>query len=335
MDRHRHRTVDRISQVLELVAGRHEGLTLSELARDVSAPVSSMQGLVNGLVATGFLDRSGSRYFLGPAPYVLTLQARQNMARLVTHGDLTNLAEDGGHTVMFAVRIGDDAVTIDEAGNQPLLQYLARTRQRVPLLTASVGKVILAALPDDNMHDYLRRSPRQDLVSEFVSESARSADRCVCQCLARRAPRGLPRRQDRCGRDRSPRPRRPRRRGGLHRARFRAFQKAPRADDPDSPPPRPALGNTAKRYRARAGITLECHRHSDQRVTTSGAACSRTRPSHHVLVLGLSRLSVPTRPAVRVLEEVPAQPADTLKAHGRLVGGDVRAGAPLHRVFFR
>jgi len=170
LDRHRHRTVDRISLVLELVAGRHEGLTLSELARDVSAPVSSMQGLVNGLVATGFLDRSGSRYFLGPAPYVLTLQARQNMARLVTHGDLTNLAEDGGYTVMFAVRIGDDAVTIDEAGNQPLLQYLARTRQRVPLLTASVGKVILAALPDDDMHDYLRRSPRQDLVSEFVSE---------------------------------------------------------------------------------------------------------------------------------------------------------------------
>jgi len=170
LDRHRHRTVDRISQVLELVAGRHEGLTLSELARDVSAPVSSMQGLVNGLVATGFLDRSGSRYFLGPAPYALTLQARQNMARLVTHGDLTNLAEDGGHTVMFAVRIGDDAVTIDEAGNQPLLQYLARTRQRVPLLTASVGKVMLAALPDDDMHDYLRRSPRQDLVSEFVSE---------------------------------------------------------------------------------------------------------------------------------------------------------------------
>jgi DNA-binding IclR family transcriptional regulator len=126
--------------------------------------------LVNGLVATGFLDRNGSRYFLGPAPYVLTLQARQNLARLVLHSDLTNLAEDGGHTVLFAVRIGDDVVTIDEAGNQPVLQYLARTRQRVPLLASSVGRVILAALPDDDMHDYLRRSSHQDLVREFVNE---------------------------------------------------------------------------------------------------------------------------------------------------------------------
>jgi len=158
--------------VLELVAGRQEGLTLSELARDVSAPVSSMQSLVNGLVATGFLDRSGSRYFLGPAPYVLTRQARQNTARLVTHGDLTNLAEDGGYTVLFAVRIGDDAVTIDEAGHQPLLEYLARTRQRVPLLTASVGKVMLAALPDDELHSYLRRSSRPDLADEFLGELA-------------------------------------------------------------------------------------------------------------------------------------------------------------------
>jgi hypothetical protein len=30
--------------------------------------------------------------------------------------------------------------------------------------------VILAALPDDDLHDYLRRSSHQDLVSEFVSE---------------------------------------------------------------------------------------------------------------------------------------------------------------------
>lgn len=166
----RHRTVDRISQLLELVAGRTEGSTLSELAKEVSAPVSSIQDLVNGLVATGFLDRMGSRYFLGPAPYVLTLQARQSPARLVLHSDLTRLAEDGGYTVLLAVRIGDEVVTIDEAGNHPWLQYLAHTRKRAPLLASGVGRVILAALPEDDMHDYLRRSPRQDLVSDFVKE---------------------------------------------------------------------------------------------------------------------------------------------------------------------
>lgn len=155
--------------MLELVALHPEGLTMSEIASAVAAPISSIKDLLNGLVRTGFLDRNQNHYILGPAPYMLTLRARQTPARSITHHDLELLAREGGFTVILGVRVGDDVVYIDEAGDHPVLQHRARTRARTPLLDSVAGKVLIASLPDAEMHEYLRRNQHKDLVAEFLA----------------------------------------------------------------------------------------------------------------------------------------------------------------------
>jgi DNA-binding IclR family transcriptional regulator len=70
-----HRTVDRVAELLEAAVAHPEGATLTQLARWVDAPVSSVQKLVDGLVAVGYLDEAGRRYRLGPAPSVLSIRA--------------------------------------------------------------------------------------------------------------------------------------------------------------------------------------------------------------------------------------------------------------------
>lgn len=168
----RHRTIDRVAQILELVATTSEGVTLSEIAPVVGAPISSVHVLLDGLVSAGYVDRVGARYLLGPAPYILTLQARQSPARLVTHGDLERLSAEGDYTVILGVRVGDDIVFIDEAGDDPMLQHIARTHLRRPTLEGSPGWVLVAALDELELHDYLRRHERQDLVGIFLGELA-------------------------------------------------------------------------------------------------------------------------------------------------------------------
>lgn len=163
-----HRTIDRVARMLELLASRPEGVTLSEVANVVGAPTSSAHVLLDGLVSVGYVDRMGPRYVLGPAPYVLTLQAQQSPAQMVTHHDLARLADEGEFTVTLGVRVGDDVVFVDEAGDDPMLQHIARTRMRRPTLESVVGWVLIAALGDREMHEYLRRHERQDLVDDFL-----------------------------------------------------------------------------------------------------------------------------------------------------------------------
>jgi len=166
----RHRTIGRVAQILDLVAGRSEGATLSELAAELDAPTSSILDLLSGLTETGYLNRVGARYLLGPAPYILTIQAHQNPADLVTHEDLEVLAAEGQFTVLLGIRVGDEVVWIDDAGGHPLLEHFARTRQRVPILGGIAGKALVAALPDHELHEFLHRHPDKAEVAEFLGE---------------------------------------------------------------------------------------------------------------------------------------------------------------------
>ena len=163
-----HRTIDRVTDILEFVAGRPEGCTLTELATALDAPKSSIQGFVNGLVHTGYLDEHDRRYLLGPAPYMLTLRANRMPARTVTHEDLVALNERSGLTVLLGIRVGQHVVYVDDAGEGAYLQFVARTRARRPLLETAAGQVLLAVLPEDELHRFLQRHPDHAAVERYL-----------------------------------------------------------------------------------------------------------------------------------------------------------------------
>lgn len=150
-----HRTVDRVSELLEVVVTRPAGATLTELARSVGAPVSSVQKLVDGLVAVGYLDESGRRYRLGAAPSVLVARAGRRLPG-VRHADLEAVAARLGTSVQLALRVGEDAVWADWAGGDEGIDYALASHVRSPLVETAAGRVLLAYLPEAVRRDLVR-----------------------------------------------------------------------------------------------------------------------------------------------------------------------------------
>ncbi|WP_224387937.1 IclR family transcriptional regulator [Pseudonocardia sp. ICBG1293] len=144
--RKRHRTVDRVAGLLEAAARRPDGSTLSSLARRVGAPVSSVQKLVDGLVAAGNLDERDRRYTLGPAPWMLAARAGEPPVPAIPHEALDQLARHAGLPVLLAARIGDDAVYLDWAGADEAFDVALSARVRAPLPDTAAGRVLLAHL---------------------------------------------------------------------------------------------------------------------------------------------------------------------------------------------
>ena len=165
-----HRTVDRITAIVEEVASNPDGIGLQQLATVVGAPKSTIQGFVNGLLAAGYLIESHHRYHLGPGPYILTLRANQLPARTVRHADLLELAEETKLSVLLAVRVGDHVVYVDEVGDSPPVRFIAKSRARRPLLETASGKVMLADMPEPELHHFLRNHPNQGAVSHFLAD---------------------------------------------------------------------------------------------------------------------------------------------------------------------
>ena len=148
-----HRAVDRIAEILETAATSPGGLTLTQLAVRLDAPVSSIQKLVNGLVAVGYLEEDDLRFRLGAAPYLLAMRSGQQLVRSVHHGDLAELHTRTGVSAVLAVRVGDASVYADWAGTDDPFNYLTVQQLRTPLPETAVGRVLLAFLPERDRHE--------------------------------------------------------------------------------------------------------------------------------------------------------------------------------------
>jgi len=168
-----HRTVDRVTGILETVSLSPRGVTLTELAGALGAANSSIQELTNGLLARGYLIEEGHRFHLGPGPFILASRANKLAALSLDHELVTELSKALGCSVLVGVRVGDAMIFTDHAGEEsPSLTFAARTHARRPLYTSAAGKVLLANVADDEMHRLLDLAgPEQAAqVRQFLTE---------------------------------------------------------------------------------------------------------------------------------------------------------------------
>lgn len=170
-----HRMVDRVASILECVARAPEGLTLTEVAAQIGAPVSSTQGLINGLVANGYLDEADRVYRLGPAPLLLNLLAGRHLPGRVSHSDLEEIHRETGLTTLLSIVVGRDVFYIDYVSSNPRYAYLAENHVRRSLLRTSAGWVLLAGFEKRDLWAFFRALPEEDSerIGRFLAELPR------------------------------------------------------------------------------------------------------------------------------------------------------------------
>ncbi|WP_033294699.1 IclR family transcriptional regulator [Amycolatopsis jejuensis] len=167
-----HRMIDRVSTILDLAARSRHGVTLTEFARELDAPMSSIQGLVNGLVATGYLDEHDRRYTLGPAPFLLIRLAGRPTVTTVTHEDLEALHTETGMTAVLAIVVGSDLYYVDYSSHDPRYAYLAEGFVRRSPIRTSTGWVLLAGMENRDLWARIGALPPADadLVERFLKD---------------------------------------------------------------------------------------------------------------------------------------------------------------------
>ena len=138
-----HRTVSRVTTILELAAASRAGVRLADLAAALDAPRSSIHGLVKGLVATGYLRETNGTYRIGPAINALLGAAAPTLAEAARPA-MQDLHRRFDETVMLATLVGDSIVYTETIESTQPIRYSAPLRTRRPLHPTSSGKCFLA-----------------------------------------------------------------------------------------------------------------------------------------------------------------------------------------------
>ena len=154
------KAADRTLDLFEAFGKTGRPLNLSELAQAVHVPVSSCHSLVKTLSSRGYLVTAGAHRMYYPTRRLFDL-ARKILDRdpvlAKVRPALEALRDQSGETVIVGKRLGDCVIYLDVIETAQRIRYSAEASSLKPLHSSSMGKALLAALPDDELSELVGR----------------------------------------------------------------------------------------------------------------------------------------------------------------------------------
>ena len=151
-------SIVRAFAILELVARAPDGISLSELSRAVRLHSSTTFNLVRTMFNLGYLYQSGEdkRYRIGRPLFSLAANAIDDLLLVDTaKAVMEDLSHASGETGTFAVWSGGQVVAMARSSGAGAFQLSDRVGGVRPAHATATGKVLLAALPPEQLDAYL------------------------------------------------------------------------------------------------------------------------------------------------------------------------------------
>lgn len=136
----------RIFDVLELLVGHPQGMTLTEIVKRLDLPTSSAHNLLRRMVAADVVAMTEDlRYSIGSRAVRLAIQVVDRLeVRAVARRILQDLARETGEDVYLAVRLGNRVSYVDRMPGTRPVSVNIRLGQSLYLHATSVGKLYAA-----------------------------------------------------------------------------------------------------------------------------------------------------------------------------------------------
>lgn len=156
--------------VMESFDAMHPEMTLTEIARRVNASPAAVRRSLITLTVLGYVGQSGKRFHLRPkvmglgSAFYFSARIDDLMLPHVRH-----IVETFGDASSVATLDGHDVIYIAHKSRQRARRASAIAGARYPAHATSMGRVLLAGLPDDALDAYFDTVKPQALTSMTVT----------------------------------------------------------------------------------------------------------------------------------------------------------------------
>jgi IclR family acetate operon transcriptional repressor len=151
-------SVERVFDILEIMATVGGSIGVSELAERAQLPVPTIHRLIRTLVSRGYVRQLPTRrYALGPRLIRLGESATQVLGAS-SRPHLAHLVEQIGETANMAVLDGNMAAYVAQVPSAHTMRMFTEVGRRVYLHCTGVGKAILLQMPNDAVRSLVGRT---------------------------------------------------------------------------------------------------------------------------------------------------------------------------------
>jgi DNA-binding IclR family transcriptional regulator len=166
-------SIERAFTILEEVASHRDGIRLGELSRKVGLHTSTTFHLVKTMLMLGYLRQmpDDKTYRIGTPLFRLAASALDELEMAtLAKPILENLSANTGETSHIAVRAGDDIIVLARTVGSGPFQLSDRVGAVRPAHCTAIGKILLAALSEDQLEAYLSRRPLAPLTAKTITD---------------------------------------------------------------------------------------------------------------------------------------------------------------------
>lgn len=166
------KSATRTLDIIEFVVAHGRALVAQEIATALGIPVSSLSYLLATLVDRGYLVRDGRRYSAGPG--LARLQAAGNGASLADRAAplVRALRMQLDESTSFFIRHDWEIEAIVTESSEQALRYSVPQGRRLPMHALAAGKVMLAAMSEDELNRYFQEAQRVAFTESTVIDEA-------------------------------------------------------------------------------------------------------------------------------------------------------------------
>lgn len=171
-------------RVIEAFGRDRRWLTLSDVARLVDMPRASVRRILATLVRLGYAEMGDRLFRL--TPRILTLAGAylaSNAVSDIVQPALERLSDELGEACSAAVLDGAEVVMIAHASPNRMLPVSAQIGFRLPALSSSLGRVLIAALDDKDIEALIARTKVPKLTSSTMTDKT-ALRRAILQARA-------------------------------------------------------------------------------------------------------------------------------------------------------
>ena len=167
------RTFARGLKVIEVLGQGPGGMTLAEVADGIALPRTAVRRFLMTLMELAFVRSDGKRYWLTPRVLRLGLSY---LATLPYWRDaqpaLEELCARTQQSCALSVLDGEELVYVMRQHTKRILPMSPSHGSRLPAHAVSMGRVLLAGLPDDDLEHYLANVQPVKLTPATVTDRA-------------------------------------------------------------------------------------------------------------------------------------------------------------------
>jgi len=166
-------SIERAFALLRTIAQYPDGVSVTELARHTDLHKSTVSRLVIALEAENAVERlpaSGGVCIHNALPSLLAPATYPNNLIPIIHPYLQQLSHKTGETSGLCVPEENAAYYIDQVSVNRTIQIRDWTGERLPLHSASSGKVFLAYSPPEKVERYVQRTPLLASAKNTITE---------------------------------------------------------------------------------------------------------------------------------------------------------------------